>query len=214
MPVHYEDAKVRIIKVPHMGPIDNNSYIVSCRETGEAVIIDAPEEPEKLLREVGDAKVKAIIITHRHGDHTAGLKVMKERSGAPVACHPDDASALPVAPTLRLKDGDTVRVGKVQLTAKHTPGHTPGALCLVTGKHVFTGDTLFPGGPGRTGTPEAFKQVKESITRQLLALPDDTAVYPGHGNDTTIGQARKDIRGFDARRHPDNLCGDVEWAKS
>jgi glyoxylase-like metal-dependent hydrolase (beta-lactamase superfamily II) len=205
---------IRIVKVPHMGPVDNNGYILSCRETGEAVIIDAPEEPEKLLREVGDAKVKAIIITHRHGDHTAGLKVMKERSGAPVACHPADASALPIAPSLRLKDGDTFRVGKVQLAVKHTPGHTPGALCLVTGKHVFTGDTLFPGGPGRTGTPEAFRQVKESITRQLLPLPDDTAVYPGHGDDTSIRQAREEIRGFDSRRHPDNLCGDVEWAKS
>ena len=214
MTLHYEDKEIRILKIAHMGPVDNNSYILSCQETGEAVIIDAPAEPEKLLREVGDVKVKAIIITHRHGDHTAGLVEMKNRTGAPVVAHPDDAPALPMPPDLQLKDGDTYQVGNIQLVAMHTPGHTPGALCLRTGRHLFSGDTLFPGGPGRTGSPEAFRQVKDSITSKLLPLPDEIAVYPGHGIDTTIGEAREQIVIFDSKPHPDNLCGDVEWLKS
>ncbi len=214
MPVHYEDGDIRIVKVPHMGPIDNNSYILSCRETGEGVIIDAPAEPEKLLAEIGDVKVKAIIITHRHGDHTAGLREVKDRTGAPLGAHPEDAQALPMPTDFQLKDGDTYEVGKVRLRAVHTPGHTPGALCLVTGKHVFTGDTLFPGGPGRTGSPEAFRQVKDSIVSKILPLPGDTAVLPGHGDDTTIGKSAEEVRAFESRSHPENLCGDVEWLKS
>ena len=210
----YGDEEVRIVKVAHMGPVDNNGYILSCRATGDGVIIDAPAEPEKLIAEVGDVKVKAIIITHRHGDHTAGIRDIMDRTGAPVVAHPDDAQALPVAPDLQLKDGDTYRVGKVELLAMHTPGHTPGGLCLFTGKHLFSGDTLFPGGPGRTGSPEAFRQVKASITRKLLPLAVETTVYPGHGLDTTIGQARDDIKIFDSRAHPESLCGDVEWLKS
>ncbi len=214
MSLHYEDGELRIIKVAHMGPYDNNGYILHCRATGEAVIVDAPAEPEKLLGELGDVKVKAIIITHRHGDHTAGLLELKNRTGALVAAHPDDAPALPAPPDFQLKDGDTYQVGNIQLLARHTPGHTPGALCLLTGKHLFSGDTLFPGGPGRTASPGAFRQVKDSIARKLMPLPDDTAVYPGHGLDTTIGKAREEIRIFNSRSHPANLCGDVEWLKS
>lgn len=214
MPVNFEDSRMRIVKVPHMGPIDNNSYVLSCVETGEAVIIDAPEEPEKLLRELGNVNVKAIIITHQHGDHTAGLKQMTESTGAPVVSHAEDASAIPISPSVQLKDGDTFQVGKLQLLAKHTPGHTPGAMCLLTGSHLFTGDTLFPGGPGKTRSPEAFKQVKDSIVRQLLPLSDDTVVLPGHGDDGIIGKSRELIRDFDSRTHPDDLFGDVDWLKS
>lgn len=213
MPLHYEDAEVRINKVLQMGPINNNGYILTCKQTGETVIIDAPAEPEKLLRELGDVKPKAIIITHRHGDHTAGLEQMKESTGAPIAAHPDDAAELPVPAELELRDGDIYQVGKVSLRAMHTPGHTPGALCLLTGNLLFSGDTLFPGGPGYSRSPEAFRQVKDSIVRKLLPLPDDVAVYPGHGDDTTIGQAREDIKVFDSKSHRDDLCGDVEWLK-
>ena len=214
MPLHYQDSEIRIVKVPHMGPVDNNAYILSCNATGEGVIIDAPAEPEKLLEEVGEIKVKAIIITHRHGDHTASLAEIKRRTGAPVAAHPDDAPALPLAADFQLKDGDTYKVGNVTLSAIHTPGHTPGALCLLTGKHLFSGDTLFPGGPGRTSSPEAFQQVKNSITTKLLPLPQETAVYPGHGLDTTLAKSSEEIRVFDSKPHHDDLCGDVEWLKS
>ena len=214
MSVHFEDDDIRIVKVAHMGAMENNGYIVSCRKTWEAIIIDAPAEPEKLLQEVGDSKVKAIIVTHRHGDHTAGLQLMKDGTGVPIGAHADDAPAIPVGPDFQLKDGDTYQVGQVTLRVIHTPGHTPGGLCLVTGKHLFSGDTLFPGGPGVTGSPEAFKQVKDSIDLKLLPLPDDTSVYPGHGDDTTIGRSRKEIEVFDSRAHPDDFHGQVEWLKS
>ena len=214
MPVQFEDSTIRIIKVAHMGPVDNNGYILSCRRTGEAVIIDAPAEPEKLLGEIGDAKVKAIIITHRHGDHTAGLGEVKEHTGAPTGAHPEDVSAIPGQTEFQLKDGDTYQVGEVQLKALHTPGHTPGGICLVAGNHVFSGDTLFPGGPGTTRSPEDFRQVVDSIHKKLLPLADETAVYPGHGDDTTIGSAREEIKTFDSRSHADDLCGHVQWLNS
>lgn len=212
--IHYEDDELRIVKVAGMGPIDNNAYVISCRSTGEAVIIDAPAEPQKLLNELGDVKVKAIFITHRHSDHTVGLEEVKNHTGAPVASHTDAAPGLPFSPDFQLKDGETYDVGKVRLLAKHTPGHSPGAMCLLTGKHLFTGDTLFPGGPGHTGSPEAFRQVKDSIVGKLMPLDDDTAVYPGHGGDTTIGKARQEIKAFDSKSHRADLCGSVEWMNS
>ncbi len=214
MSVQFEDSNLRIIKVAHMGPVDNNGYILSCRRTGDAVIIDAPAEPEKLLGEVGDSKIKAIIITHRHGDHTAGLGEVRERTGASTGAHPEDAPAIPGQADFQLKDGDTYQVGEIQLKALHTPGHTPGGICLVVGNHVFSGDTLFPGGPGATRAPEDFRQVVNSIRRKLMPLPDETAVYPGHGDDTTIGNSREEIQTFDSRSHPDDLCGHVQWLNS
>ena len=214
MPFHFEDSALRLVKVSGMGPIDNNGYILSCRHTGEAVIIDAPDEPEKLLKEIGDVKIKAIIITHRHGDHTAGLRIIKDRTRVPIIAHPEDANDLPLPTDAQLKDGETFQVGDIQLLAMHTPGHTPGALCLLTGNHLFSGDTLFPGGPGGTRSPQAFQQVKDSITRKLLPLPDETAVYPGHGADTKISTTREEMRIFDSKPHPGDLCGSVEWVRS
>ena len=213
MPVHYEDKEIRIVKVGGMGAIDNNSYVLSCRETGEGVIIDTPAEPEKLLSEVGNVNVKAIFITHRHHDHTESLAEMKQRTGAVVVVHPDDAPAVPVPPDIQLKDGDTYQMGNIRLLVMHTPGHSPGAQCLLTGDHLFTGDTLFPGGPGGTRTPETFQQVKDSITRKLLPLPDQTVVYPGHGANTTIGKSREEMRIFESKPHRDDLCGSVEWLR-
>jgi glyoxylase-like metal-dependent hydrolase (beta-lactamase superfamily II) len=97
------------------------------------------------------------------------------------------------------------------MTVLHTPGHSPGSICLLTGKHLFVGDTLFPGGPGHTRTPSAFKQLIESITQKLLVLPEDTRVYPGHGRDTTIEKAKGEFTAFAKRPHAADLCGDVLW---
>jgi glyoxylase-like metal-dependent hydrolase (beta-lactamase superfamily II) len=209
MPLHY-DGEIQITKI-NMGPYNNNGYIVACAETKEAVIIDTPAEPEKLLNELGDVQVKAILITHGHQDHRLGFKEITGQVDAPVGVGEADVELLPSPPDIILRDGATIEVGNQTIQLLSTPGHTSGSTCLLIGKHLFSGDTLFPGGPGKSRSPEAFKQEIDSITRKLLVLPDDTAVYPGHGDDTTIGQARQEYQVFASKQHPDDLCGDVAW---
>ena len=123
----------------------------------------------------------------------------------------DAHNLLPEKPDFYLNEGDVIELGTVSLQVMHTPGHTPGAVCLLTGKHLFSGDTLFPGGPGATRSPEAFEEVVRSITSRLLTLPDDTHVYPGHGDDTTIGKAKEEYAVFSGKRHRDGLHGTVAW---
>ena len=212
MPLHY-DGEIRITKI-NMGPYTNNGYILVCPETNEGVIIDTPAEPEKLLNAIGNAKIKSILITHRHQDHLLGFQEITRSVGAPAGIGTEDASALPMPPKLDLKDGDVVKFGNRELQVLATPGHTDGARCFLFGSHLFSGDTLFPGGPGRTGSPEALRQIIDSITRKLLVLPDETAVYPGHGEDTTIGDARQEYQAFASRSHPADLQGDVTWLGS
>ena len=210
MPVQFSGDV--IVKKINMGPYDNNGYILICPETNEGIIIDTPAEPEKLLDEIGDTKIGHILITHNHQDHLLGFKEITSSVGAPVGIGTDDAHALPTPPQLSLKDGDVVKFGNKELQILATPGHTDGAVCLLVGKHMFSGDTLFPGGPGKTRSSDAFKQVINSITGKLLVLPDDTAVYPGHGFDTTIGDARAEYQGFASRTHAPDLFGEVTWS--
>ena len=210
MALHYDGEDVKIHKVL-MGDIGNNGYLLVCPVTNESIIIDTPFEPEKLLAVVKDTTVKAILITHNHYDHIDGLETIRAATGAPVGAHSAGAEELPGGLDLNISDGDTVTAGTVTVTVLHTPGHTPGAICYLTGRHLFTGDTLFPGGPGATRTPEALQQSIRSITSKLLVLPEDTVVYPGHGDDTTIGKAHEEYKVFASRSHPPDLCGDVEW---
>ncbi|MCZ6788464.1 MAG: MBL fold metallo-hydrolase [Chloroflexi bacterium] len=210
MALHYDGEDAKIHKVL-MGDIGNNGYLLVCPVTNESIIIDTPFEPEKLLAVVKDTTVKAILITHNHYDHIDGLETIRAATGAPVGAHSAGAEELPGTLDMSLSDGDTVTAGTVTVTVLHTPGHTPGAICYLTGRHLFTGDTLFPGGPGATRTPEALQQSIRSITSKLLVLPEDTVVYPGHGDDTTIGKAHEEYKVFASRSHPPDLCGDVEW---
>ena len=210
MALHF-DGELRITKI-NMGPFDNNGYIVVCPETNEGVIIDTPAEPEKLLDQLGDVKIKNILITHKHQDHLLGFDEITGKVGAPVGIGTEDVDGLPRPPEVELKDGDVIKFGNRELQVLATPGHTDGARCFLYGKHLFTGDTLFPGGPGKTRSPEALRQVVDSITRKLLVLPDDTAVYPGHGLDTTIGSSREEYQVFASKPHAPDLYGDVTWA--
>ena len=212
MTLHY-DGEIQITKI-NMGPYNNNGYILSCPETNEGVIVDTPAEPEKLLEAIGDIQIKAILITHNHQDHLLGFSEITSDTGAPVGVSAADAAGIPRPPEVVLNDGDTVRFGNRELQVLHTPGHTDGASCFLIGKHLFSGDTLFPGGPGKTRSPEALLQVIDSITRKLLVLPDDTTVYPGHGDDTTIGEARRQYQEFASREHPADLFGDINWLES
>lgn len=212
MALHY-DGEVKITKI-NMGPYDNNGYIVTCPDTNEGIIIDTPAEPEKLLNAIGDVSIKYVLITHNHQDHLLGFNEITGAVGVPVGIGGPDAHALPKSPDVNLEDGQVIKFGNQEMTMLATPGHTDGATCMLIGKHLFSGDTLFPGGPGKTRNPEALTQIIGSITGKLLTLPDDTMVYPGHGIDTTIGEARRQYQDFASRSHPADLCGDVEWLKS
>jgi glyoxylase-like metal-dependent hydrolase (beta-lactamase superfamily II) len=209
MPLHY-DSELKITKI-NMGPYNNNGYIVICPETNEGIIIDTPAEPEKLLGAIGDVQIKSILITHKHQDHLLGFDEITGAVQVPVGIGTDDADGLPRPPQLDLKDGMVIKFGNQEMTVLDTPGHTEGATCFLIGKHLFSGDTLFPGGPGKTRSPEAFQQVVDSITKKLLVLPDDTAVYPGHGDDTTIGKAREEYQAFASKPHSPDLFGEVTW---
>ncbi len=212
MPLHY-DGEIKITKI-NMGPYNNNGYIVVCPATNEGVIIDTPAEPEKLLNEVGDVDIKAILITHGHQDHLLGFAEITGAVDAPVSSGEEDAKLLPSPPTRPLNDGDEIKFGNQTMRALFTPGHTDGSTCFLLGNHLFSGDTLFPGGPGKSRSPEALRLELDSITRKLLTLPDETAVYPGHGDDTSIAEARRQYQVFASKPHPDDLHGDVSWLES
>jgi glyoxylase-like metal-dependent hydrolase (beta-lactamase superfamily II) len=115
---------------------------------------------------------------------------------------------------MELKDGDTIEVGKLKFKVLHTPGHTPGSLCFLVGKYLISGDTIFPGGPGKTGTPADFKQIVKSLDTRLFVLPDDIEVYPGHGEGTVLGKEKKAFAVFASKPHDANLFGDVLWLSS
>jgi glyoxylase-like metal-dependent hydrolase (beta-lactamase superfamily II) len=185
---HYEgdDLIVRKIGVGSMG---NNVYVLECPETHDAFLVDGCFEPEAIIAGTGGANVVGILQTHGHMDHVQALPELVERLKVPVYAHPGDSYPVPVDEELR--DGQVLDFGTRSLTVLHTPGHTPGGVCFHSGRHLVSGDTLFPGGPGNTwDDADAFAQIIEAIETKLFVLPDDTFVYPGHGDDTTIGAER------------------------
>jgi len=209
---HY-DGEIRIKKL-EIQPFGTNCYIVVCPQSGEGIIVDTPGEASRIVAQAEDIRIRYIIITHTHLDHLGAFKEVRDKLKAPVAIHPSEAGALPSPPDLTLEDGYVVSLGAVSLQVLHTPGHTPGSLCLLTGKHLFSGDTLFPGGPGKTATPAAFEQVVNSITEKLFVLPDETLVYPGHSDDTILGKEKQEFAVFSSRPRTPGLCGDVLWLSS
>lgn len=182
-----------------VGPYDNNCYLLRCRETGDQVLVDAAAEPDRIMDLIGPGGVSLIITTHRHPDHWQALAEVAERTGAPTAAHAMDAPGIPVPTDLLLLDGDTVDVGSCRLEAIHLVGHTPGSIALLYddpdgAPHLITGDCLFPGGVGKTTTPEDFDSLYSGVVGRIFErLPDETWVYPGHGWDTTIGAERPSL---------------------
>ncbi len=177
--------------------VDNNVWVVG--DDAECVVIDAPHSVSEILALVGDRTVRAILCTHAHDDHVRVAPELRERTHAPVLLHPDDRPLWELTHTdflwdVDLSDGFEITVGGTTLRTLHTPGHAPGAVCFVAPDLgcVFTGDTLFEGGPGATGRSFSDEDlIKESIRTKLFALPDATVVHTGHGNDTTIGAERE-----------------------
>jgi len=195
-----------IISKLAVGPYDNNSYLLRCRETGEQVLIDAAAEPERLLALVGESGLGAVITTHQHGDHWQALGDVVAATGATTFAGRRDAEGIPVATDVLVDDGDDITFGAITLTAVHLVGHTPGSIALVYDDpegqpQVFTGDCLFPGGIGRTTLPDEFDSLYTGVVSKLFdRLPDETWVYPGHGRDTTLGAERPDLPEWAARR--------------
>jgi glyoxylase-like metal-dependent hydrolase (beta-lactamase superfamily II) len=191
---HYEDAGVRIEKLV-VGPFENNVFVLRCKSSGEAAIVDAANEHELLLDVSRAAGVSRVLTTHGHWDHIQAVEAVRE-AGIDVGIAPQDASMLP-SYDFTIPDDDVITVGDLRLRTIHTPGHTQGSTCfLLEGRPVlFSGDTLFPGGPGNTGLPGGnFDQIIESIDRRLFALPGDLLVLPGHGLDTTLDSERPHLQ--------------------
>jgi len=191
-----------------VGPMDNNAYLLRDTSTGEALLVDAANEAPRLLELIGETPVTWIVTTHRHGDHWQALPEVQTATSAPVVAHPADAGELPVAVAREVSDGDVIRFGDAAVRVIHLRGHTPGSIALyydadgglAGSPHLFTGDSLFPGGPGKTTTPENFTSLMDDLEERVFGpLPDATWVYPGHGNDTTLGTERPHLAEWRAR---------------
>jgi glyoxylase-like metal-dependent hydrolase (beta-lactamase superfamily II) len=192
-----------------VGPMDNNAYLLRCTSTGELLLIDAANEPRTLLKLIDDIPLATIVTTHQHGDHWVALEAVFGATGAATIAHPDDVDGIGVPTSRLVGHGDTVAVGDAELIVIHLRGHTPGsiALCYDAGgalagePHLFSGDSLFPGGPGNTqNDPERFDSLMTDLEDRIFAeLPDRTWVYPGHGGDTTIGAERPHVAEWRAR---------------
>ncbi|MHB8244002.1 MAG: MBL fold metallo-hydrolase [Acidimicrobiales bacterium] len=188
--LHYQDSRVEIHKTV-VGPYDNNVFVVRCRETGEALLVDAANEHEQLLELCRKLEVRQIVETHGHFDHIQAIPQLRD-AGYEVAVTAADAAMLP-SYDLLLEDDTVLEVGRLRLRTILTPGHTPGSICFrIEGSPVLlSGDTLFPGGPGNTKTDLGdFPAIIASIDERLFSLPIETVVMPGHGLDTTIGTER------------------------
>ena len=185
----------------------NNAYLLRCTATGEALLVDAAAEPDVLRRLTTGIDLRTVVTTHGHWDHHRALTDVVAETEAQTVAHPADAPDLPVSVDRKVEHGDTLTVGEQTLEVVHLRGHTPGSIALVwrgpgdAGTHVFTGDSLFPGGVGNTQEdPERFTSLIDDVEHRLFdVLPDDTWVYPGHGRDTTLGAERPHLAEWRAR---------------
>lgn len=206
-----EDVQVERLE---LGPFGTNAYVLVCMATGDSVLIDAPAGADSILDKLKGTNPRYVLITHAHFDHLGALAEVKSKLRIPVAAHSLDSGQLPSPPDIALNDGDTVAFGNLQLKVLHTPGHTPGSLCFLLGRYLIAGDTIFPGGPGKTGSPSDLEEIVKSMVQKIFVLPDDTDIYPGHGDSTVLKKEKEEFAVFASRWHDPALCGDVLWLSS
>jgi len=204
-----ELAELTITKLAVDEKMSNNCYLLTCRSTGENLLVDAADQPESLFQ-LADGSLATIVTTHQHWDHHRALKAVTERTGAVTVAGRADSAAITEQTGVRIddqvEDGDTVEFGDVRLQVIHLVGHTPGSIALLYDDpdgtpHLFTGDSLFPGGVGNTfGDEGAFRSLIADVSTKIFdRLPDETWFYPGHGNDSTLGAERPHLAEWRAR---------------
>ncbi len=213
MVVVVKDDDIQIERL-ELSPYGTNAYIVVCPKTRDSVLVDAPGEAGTIMDRLEGTNPKYILLTHNHIDHVGALDELRSKLKVPLAAHASGAGNLSSPPDILLNNGDTVSLGNLKFDVLHTPGHSPGSLCFKVGRYLLSGDTIFPGGPGRTRSPDALRQIIKSITERIFVLPDDTLVYPGHGDSTVLKKEKDEFAVFSSRPHNPNLCGDVLWLSS
>ncbi len=213
MAIVVEDDAIQIERL-ELGPFGTNAYIVTCRKMRDSALIDAPAEANIIMAKLKNTDPKYILLTHNHMDHIGALAELRARLKVPLAAHALDAGNLTSPPEILLGNGDTRSLGNLKFEVVHTPGHTPGSLCFKVGRYLISGDTIFPGGPGKTRSPADFRQIIKSITEKIFVLPDETQIYPGHGDSTVLKKMKDEFAAFSAHSHDPNLCGDVLWLSS
>jgi glyoxylase-like metal-dependent hydrolase (beta-lactamase superfamily II) len=193
-----ELAKLMITKFS-VSEMDNNVYLLRCRRTDEQLLIDAADDANAILQVVGEDGLRRVVTTHQHWDHVRALPDVVKATGAETVAGADDADELPVSVDRRVSDGDVIEIGDCRLEVIHLVGHTPGSIALLYDDpdgtpHLFTGDSLFPGGVGKTWSKEDFATLIEDVSTKVFdRLPDETWFYPGHGNDSTLGAERPHV---------------------
>jgi glyoxylase-like metal-dependent hydrolase (beta-lactamase superfamily II) len=210
----FREGNLVLTKIGPLGQFNNNAYIIADAASGAALVVDAPAESEKVVAAAKGLDVQRIVVTHRHPDHWAGIEALRAGISAPVFTHELDREPHADQVSGTIGDGEEFAVGALRVRVLHTPGHSPGSCCLVVGNRLISGDTLFPGGPGRTRVPENLAEELASITTKLYTLPEAFVVHPGHGDDTTIAASKAEYAVFAAKQHPPDLCGDVLWLTS
>ena len=208
----YSDEQITIEGFLGLGRMGNNCYVLRPAAAGAGVtIIDVPEGVEAVIAALGDTPVERIVVTHSHRDHWHGFDLLRGFIQAPVFAGAEETNLEESRGILPLADGETFTVGEAPVQVIHTPGHTPGSICLLVNGAVLTGDTLFPGGPGYSRSPELLAQEIESIVTRLHTLRPETVVLPGHGPGTTIEASKAEYAVFASRPHDPALHGDVLW---
>lgn len=224
--VHASGGGLRVYKLGPFGPISNNSLFLVDEDTGKAAVFDAVAEHRQTLDavEAAGAEIAMVLITHGHFDHVDEFAQLRAAVDAPFYMHPDDVEMAAVNPRskdgfdaggidVHLRGGETLPLGNTEISVLHAPGHTPGSLCYYAPPFCAVGDVLFPGGPGHSTSSKNLRTLIGSITRELYALPDDTLLFNGHGDDTTVAASRAEYRVFASREHSADLHGDVQWAQ-